>query len=454
MPLRPSLLVGIFLFIFSGLRLQAKTVVIGTGSGSVIQNDMSGLSAGDILAIRPGVYREGLFAHLRGITIINHGGLVVFTGTVYCADYRFVSWKGTGARGLDYGFRFAGVSNQIGCFALDGHIEHSSWTNIEFINCGADAFGNQNYQTAYDGTHDSTKRLLHCRIDHIRMDSCGAFLTNFRGAFINVIDSCDFGYAIVDRPNTTTLIYASAIYRTSFHHWTIGQQICAGGNDVGCFQISGSPDIYDCSETGSNWGWFARIVQQSLNGRDDCHIYNNIRVGGSNYGFVDYRQEAAAYENNTKPYLRGGDMYIVNNTCGNMVTANNYLTALVVAYQFAGYHLFVWNNLRFHSRNQNQIPNEVNLVHYGSSADTILESNNYYVENPLLSGVLADTLHCFLKERSKAIDAGLKIPWITRDFGGIARPQGSRYDIGAREYTNKNRPPMDLGLPQKLNSRQ
>lgn len=392
----------------------ARTIPIGNGHGALFQNGMQGLHTGDVLAIRAGSYEKASFSHLEGITIVNAGGIVIFTGTVYFGFNQSVRMMGRGSKKQPYGFRFTNVDNTFGCFQLDGNNADCQWEHIEFLRCGADAFNNQNSISRFDGRSSGTKRLLRCTITAIRQDSCGAFLTNYRGPFENVIDSCDFSFVRVDRPNTTMLINAGSIYRTNIHHWTIGEQICEGVNDVGCFQIAGSVNIFSCSETGANWGWFARIVQQSLNQRDDCYIYNNIRVGNKNYGLVDYRQETADYDKQDAPFLRGGNMYVVNNTCGNLITVNNYVTVVVAAYNFPGQHLYVINNLRFHSVNQNQTATATNVVHYGSALDSITESNNLYVEHPLLSGVLKDTVQCYLEEGSMAIDGGLPLSFLNR----------------------------------------
>ena len=222
--------------------------------------------------------------------------------------------------------------------------------------------------------------------------------------------------------------------------------------DKGCFEMTGSPNFYDNFQHGFNWGWFARIIQQGLNQRDDCHIYNNIRVGSSNYGFIDYRQITTGYLNPVKPFVRGGDMYIYNNTCGNMITTNNYLTVVVVAYNFPGQHLYVYNNLRFNAKNLNSTPDSQNTAHYGSPLDIITEGNNKYYADPIAAGALTDSVNCYLKAGSSAIDAGIPVSWISNDFAGIPRPQGSGFDIGAREYdqnTPANQSPIAVADPKR-----
>lgn len=59
------------------------------------------------------------------------------------------------------------------------------------------------------------------------------------------------------------------------------------------------------------------------------------------------------------------------------------------------------------------------------------QSSNNVNANPLLVNPGTD-FH--LQAGSPAIDAGLTITGLTADFGGISRPQGSAYDVGAMEY--------------------
>src|SRR5450631_2053326 len=58
-------------FLIFCLSVYSHTVIVGTGSGAVIQEDMQGLKPGDTLAIRSGMYEiGGSFSRLEGITII------------------------------------------------------------------------------------------------------------------------------------------------------------------------------------------------------------------------------------------------------------------------------------------------------------------------------------------------------------------------------------------------
>jgi Protein of unknown function (DUF1565) len=53
-----------------------------------------------------------------------------------------------------------------------------------------------------------------------------------------------------------------------------------------------------------------------------------------------------------------------------------------------------------------------------------------------------------LQPGSAAIDQGLTIPWLTADFDGTPRPQGTAYDLGAYEYVPAPSPAADTRRPK------
>jgi hypothetical protein len=64
--LSPHLVLFTVLFLFCSISLvQAKTVVIGSGSGFLSVPNMNGLNPGDVLAINPGKYAGGAFNNLN-----------------------------------------------------------------------------------------------------------------------------------------------------------------------------------------------------------------------------------------------------------------------------------------------------------------------------------------------------------------------------------------------------
>ena len=111
----------LFLFIFIAFlnTANAKTVIVGTGSGSITQNSMGSLIAGDTLAITAGTYTGASFGNIHDITIINYGGVVTFTGIIYWgAGYSGgtflynVNFTGSGTSTF-YGFVFSGITTSV-----------------------------------------------------------------------------------------------------------------------------------------------------------------------------------------------------------------------------------------------------------------------------------------------------------------------------------------------------
>jgi hypothetical protein len=64
------------------------------------------------------------------------------------------------------------------------------------------------------------------------------------------------------------------------------------------------------------------------------------------------------------------------------------------------------------------------------------------VGDPRLANLSSGDAH--LLAGSPAIDKGLPVSQVTTDFAGVARPQGSAYDIGAYEFGNSGPSPCDV----------
>ena len=417
---------SIFLLILFSTCVHANTVIIGNGSGNLSRVRMVGLKRGDTLGIRPGQYSGGRFERLYGITIINYKGLVTFTGTVEFANLENVQFVGSGKPGLEYGISFSNIKTDAITFM--GHTRGSSFRHIEFkdVLAGNGVINPQLSMLVYDGVRSTTKTLLNCRFSHIHLLRCVIFMANFKGPFTNVQDSCEYAHIIVDSPLYPIQITATGLYHADIHHWKINPLATKGANDYGLFMIYGNAKIHDCIRTSSgNWGWFARIFQSCLNQSCDSYIYNNIDLGSISYGFVDYRQDT--FSNIGRPHLSGGNVHVINNTLGNYRNQNNYVTPIFIDYGHKGFYAEVRNNLQFNSPTHG--------ITDFSGGDKIIESNNLYFANA--QDILEDTNHAYLKEQSPAIDAGYTVPYVATDIDGIKRPQGSAYDVGARESLHK-----------------
>jgi hypothetical protein len=75
-----------------------------------------------------------------------------------------------------------------------------------------------------------------------------------------------------------------------------------------------------------------------------------------------------------------------------------------------------------------------NNIFYGNGAPPSSSITDSIGANPQLVSLSLTNPNFHLQSGSPAIDAGVTIASLTTDFDGIARPQGSAFDIGAYEY--------------------
>lgn len=434
----------IFILVFSFLQpAEAKTVVVGTGSGNLFVTSMAGLSPGDVVSITPGTYAWTQFSNLNGVTIINGGGLVTFTGELDFYNNTNVTFTGSGAPGITYGYYIANISANV--IVTTGSFQGCTWSNIEFVNCtgGNGVINPQNDMLHYDGVNNNTKEFYLCKFTNLHLSGCGSLMDNYQGPFTNVQDSCEYSYIVVDNATQPIQINATSFYRANIHHWKLNGVTSWPNQDIGSFVIGGSVNLHHNTRSGTQWGWFIRLFHMSLNSTGDSYIYNNIDVGGMSYGFVDYRLNTLTAGT---PSTQGGNLYIYNNTVGNFQNINKYATSVLLDYGHPGFIADVRNNLRFNSTNYGGIPDSTDCINFGPAGTILNSSNNVYYADPVASGVLMETVNCYEKQGSPTIDKGVIIPWIKDDIGAVSRPQGSAYDIGAREY-NQNTPPPPNKAP-------
>ncbi len=96
----------------------------------------------------------------------------------------------------------------------------------------------------------------------------------------------------------------------------------------------------------------------------------------------------------------------------------------------------------------------INTNGYGPSAASVVDENENAIPaqniNPvtgLVQFASPATLDLHLLAGSAAIDKGLALAEVRRDYDGTARPQGSAYDLGAFEYFDTYTPPVLMYLP-------
>jgi len=310
--------------VLSLLKVNAKTVIIGSGSGTVSQTSMTGLSTGDVLAIKPGTYSGATFSNLSNITITNNGGVVTFTGSNYVEI-------GSGNTNLTItGLTFSNV--QSDAFLLTGtniqglYIYHCVFNNV--TNYIIDAGG---YCAGYTGT-TSTLKVSRFAMDNCKFTNCGQVWQGFYGTpsqNTGLCDSVEMGYDTVVQTATNGTEVAGPISHINFHHWQItytGANPVVG--DVGVFQTAGDGQIHDCYYKGGR-GYLCRQLMYGLNGVGAFYFYNNIIYGQNAYGGIDIRCDSSNYGSANK-YLTKANAWLYNCTMGNKTDVNGYVCPVAI----------------------------------------------------------------------------------------------------------------------------
>jgi len=441
-----------FLFCICSLKVYSHIVLTGTGGGSVTQTDMNGLHPGDTLAVRAGLYEKGgSFKNLTGITIINYNGVVYFGSTVFLGNLRMVTLSGNGWKNTRYGFHFQDLRGDA--FLLEAACRDFIIAYCEYRNLNGTVFNASRFFTTYTG-EDSTLALYKTSFRFQLLVHSGALFTGSWAAnalFQNVVDSISFLDIIVDSTSSDVCqVIGHSIYRMLASNWKITGPCPNGRHDAGIFQTFGNGTVCNIYRNGG-WGYLWRVWNLGLNGRAESYLYNCIDLNTVNYGTIDTRIEAGdTTKSESRPFVRGGNMHVLNNTIGNKRTIN-YVSQLVIAgdyYPENGYVLEVRNNLCF-----NTVATGSDQVIKQNTGNPLRDtSNNIYCTDPITAGILLDTTDCYLDSSGPAVDRALVIPFIRTDIDGIPRPRGRSSDIGAREYSGISKTPYSSkgGLPRNL----
>ncbi len=432
------LLVSIFLVTTA----HAKKVVIGSGSGSVSQTSMTGLTAGDTIAITAGTYAGGgEFSNLHDLTIINNGGLVTFNGTVIWGGNTMhnMKWTGVGYTGAFYGFVF-NTSRAI--YGQAAHTDSTRFDHMDFENASTAAFdfGDSNYGITFNGSSATYK--MHCiTFSDIKVFNASFFIiTGYNdpgAANNNICDSVDMHNIIIKDLQGPGQQVRGSITHFNVYNWNItysGTNTQTG--DQGIIYVSGNGSIHHNYMHGGR-GYLARIVGFSIKPlQDSVLFYNNIILSTTHYGGFDIRCDNADVPWKTSPYFNPiKNVYVLNNTVGNKWN-QGFVVPVIVQYQMQNNNiLFVKNNLSFAADpNITNLPDEGILVDYnmatGNKVDT---SNNRYFSAAAILNYLQDTLAtCRPKAASSLNGGGVPYNFLITDFYNKIRPTPP--SIGAVEY--------------------
>jgi hypothetical protein len=391
---------------------------------------MEGLDSGDVIVITPGIYSGGEFSALKNISITNNGGLVVFNGTVSLASLKNVVISGNGSKKFFYGFQFNSVNGHA--FSTHGNFYGLRIYNCEFINVNGNVLDVADNDAVYNGDTSSIK-LYKTTLANLRMEKCGLLLQGYYGTpdkLTDVIDSIAIYFIKID----TTLangqaVSAGAIYRMDIHDWKVNgfafNKKLSG--DVGLIHTSGNGKVYNIYRHGGR-GYIWRQWNTGLNGLAESYIFNVIDLATSAYGFIDTRIDKSYFtDKNKMPYTTGGNMHVCNNTIGNK-SDSVYVTHIVVMGEQGEYKTEVRNNLAFNIKGYMMTNNS------GAQYDQADSSSNLLFNASQILDVLSDTVYCLIRhKKSPVVDKGTPVPFIKTDIGGVPRPHGDGFDIGARE---------------------
>jgi len=415
-----SFLFSVLLILFNTSSLQAKTLVIGSGSGYISVPDMTGLNQGDTLAITSGQYSGAAFNFLTGITITNNGGIVLFNGQVIL---------NTLAECVFSGFQFSNIPGIA--IRWDGNSRRCVEKNISFMNCAGNT-NDASDHNVYNGDTSSLK-LYMCTFDSITLFRSGNLFMGGWGEAKDLecfMDSIVFSRIKIDSTVTDGNEVRGIIFRIDAHDWKVTYKgINTGSGDVGIFLMNGNGSFHNIYRFGGR-GYIIRIWNVGLKQPGNTYFYNNIDLNSSQYGTLDTRVDPIEFTQ----YTTGGNCYIFNNTSGNKQDHIGYWSSIAVV----GTYSLPWvcqtrNNLGFNLMTNGKPPITMNQSSNTWISDS---SNNMYFDKP--DGVI-DPITCIPSDSSPVIGKGLTLALVQDDY--YHNPRIGAYDIGAVQHGGAVIPP-------------
>lgn len=364
----------------------------GTSTGTpflTIAKGISVLTAGDTLHIRTGTYNESMGtptpAVLGGTSWNNPVTIAAYPSETVTlrptSGNALLNVVGNGWKYIIFDrLIFDAINTSTTNINLDGYNQAGAGF-IRFTNC---EIKNNGGAGALLGRLSNSNEFIACHIHHngirnvgTRPDDHGLYI----GTSNNLVEGCD--------------IHDNTGYGVHIYNGYPGQH--ANNNVVRKNRVyhNGTLNVYS-----------AGILLGSGNGN---MAYNNIVYGqpnGINVGFFN--------STNSKVY----NNTIYNNSTNGILIFASSSTAII--------------------RNNIAYSNGTNINNYNTTGGTT-QSNNLTTSNPLF--VNAGTGDFHLQAGSPAIDAGVVLSEVPRDFDDGVRPAGTVYDIGAYEYGSSIGPP-------------
>jgi parallel beta-helix repeat protein len=194
------------------------------------------------------------------------------------------------------------------------------------------------------------------------------------------------------------------------------------------------------------------------NGNWGLHVY---------YGGYPAKPTGSNLMEGNRVYNNGQDITRYGHTCcggiihtsgdGNMAYNNIvYNNVIGILIDSTGSNSKVFNNTIYNNSlsiqavtgGSGEIKNNISYPSGNSIATSGFTASNNLLTNP--GFVNASAFDLRLVPTSPAIDKGISLSAITKDFAGTSRPQGLGYDIGAYEFLSGSSTPTKPAPPQNL----
>lgn len=430
--------------VYSPAAAQGKKVYVGTGSGFIDYEDAQNtlnLKDGDTVMINPGKYKNMTFKNISAspghrIYIMN-SGQVEFNDPQpsWFSNLTNVDIRGDGTPGIDYGFY---MHDLIKAIYIDGHMSGVYFSYIKMVNIADYSIFCYNPSLLYDGTNNGNSlfydlKFLHFSVYNIATTflQMGVYTRVVDDGMINMMRKLEVAYCTIDYTDQEDVLHLNKVVNANIHHNRFSH---LGKNDfrhTGIVYLYGNGDVHH-NYISDYWGSGVRAHGFSLDTVGAVNIYDNVMVNSRKYSAVEAQitPEDIAYS----PYMHYCNYKIYNNTFGNL-SAYDWNCSMVDTYNAVGGTIEIKNNLGFNIQRDKPYNPSWNYIYQQLNVTLPDTSHNLYNPNYLNVGLAEDT-SCFLSAGSPAIDKGLALGMVKDDVDGIVRPQGSAYDIGAREYAS------------------
>jgi parallel beta-helix repeat protein len=364
-----------------------------------IATGISKLSAGDTLYIRQGTYTEQ-------ISVFNQ---IIPHGTSWKNPVTIASYPGENAT-----LQYPGYDTTI--IALQDNVDASvpAYLIFDRLTVDCNSFGNPQTGIYMGGT------THHIRFQNGVVKNCGAGQSGHGsgGGGLNI-----------------------QISSTTHFHEVINSDIYGGYYYA--FYINGADMLLEGNRIHDNGGFGVHLYREGGGTVNNNIIRNNIFYNNGNH---DPRGQQSF-----GLIIASGS----NNVAYNNVFYSNQ-SGIQVAYTNGGANNQIYNNTIYGNSISgidvfNDAPGTViknNIIFKngdGSSSQQIIDrgatgtvQSNNLITNPQFVNVSANDFS--LQAASPAINAGLTVSQVTTDIKGIARPQGTAYDIGAYEVSKGSTP--------------